>query len=194
MTQKASWKQPRKCASLWNCPFMRHSIWETYWMEKLWGKGQNLGNQKSKAVTDGVTLCSSHQPRCILSRLFPWGWKDNIPISLSQPANCSAASHLKSSVGVGKVEDLRKNIQAWLKEQQYCLGAGGIALCQWLQEAQRVWSSFVLLCQALSPSAAVTCLLAGTGCEPPDGESWAQGPWYFFVTSHKARPTLLPLC
>lgn len=142
-------------------------------------EGEVLGKGTKTQVS---SLASSHR-----------GEAETSPYQ-GQHTNSPAASHLRASPGASEMEDLRAKIQAWLKDLLRCPGAGELALCQRLQEAKRVWSSVALLCQALSPSTAMTCLFAGTGCEPPDGESWAQGPWYFFVTSHKVRPTLLSLC
>lgn len=75
--------------------------------------------------------------------------------------------------------------------------AGGAAVLPWHREVDLVPAaagssegviSTTFLCQALLASPAVTWLFAGTGCETSDGESWAQGPWCFFVTILKQVP------
>lgn len=195
MTQKALWKQHRKWTSLWNCPFKRHRIWETCWVEEFWRRGQNLGDQKSKAVTDGVTLCS-RVPSLNVSSLASShaDWRTTYPYHCPNGQTVLLLHTWSPPQDWAKWRTWEQTFNPGSRSSCTALVQGQPALRQWPQEAKRVWSSFMSLCQALSPSAAVTCLLAGTGCELPDGESWAQGSRYFFVTSHRARPTLLPPC
>lgn len=45
------------------------------------GKGQSLSNEKRKALSQGADMVQqTHQPKRILSCLFPQGWSRNIPI------------------------------------------------------------------------------------------------------------------